>query len=91
MRIIYEIFTKKALLYILFISFSILSYATTFYVSNTGSDSNSGLTPDMAWETLTKVNSYLFQPGDQILLICNEIYFGTLIINSSGASGNPVT
>ena len=42
--------------------------ARTYYVSNTGKDSNAGTTPETAWQTINKVNKSKFAPGDQILL-----------------------
>lgn len=41
---------------------------TSFYVSNTGNDSNSGTSPNAPWATLSKVNSTSFMP-------CTAIYF----------------
>jgi parallel beta-helix repeat protein len=66
-------------------------YATTYYVSNIGNDSNSGLTTALPWKTLTKVNAFTFKPGDQILFQRGSTFYGTLTINSSGSSGSPIT
>jgi hypothetical protein len=39
-----------------------------YYVDATGGDDgNSGLSPDSAWQTITKVNGFTFSPGNQIL------------------------
>ena len=45
----------------------IKSGATVYYVSNSGKDSNDGLSPETAWKTLAKVNSADLQPGDYVL------------------------
>src|SRR3990170_2525277 len=37
-----------------------------YYLSLYGSDTNTGLTEGQAWQTLAKVNSMNFQPGDVI-------------------------
>jgi len=48
------------------INFSFIT-ATNYYVNaTTGSDSNSGLTPALAWQTIAKVNAASFLPGDNI-------------------------
>ncbi|MFT5863666.1 MAG: hypothetical protein ACI828_002332, partial [Flavobacteriales bacterium] len=39
-------------------------FATTYYVSNNGDDTNSGLSPNDPWLTINKVNSSIFLPGD---------------------------
>jgi len=41
--------------------------ATTYYVSPTGSDVNSGTNPNVPWGSVAKVDATTFQPGDQIL------------------------
>ncbi len=63
---------------------------TTYYVSNSGSDSNSGTSESSPWESLTKVNSYSFSPGDQILFKRGDQWEGTINVNASGSSGNPI-
>lgn len=39
-----------------------------FYVAPDGDDGDDGLTPDTAWQTLSKVNAADLQPGDAVLL-----------------------
>ena len=46
--------------------------AADFYVSNSGSDDNSGIAPTAAWRSLTKVNSFGFAPGDAIHFECGS-------------------
>ena len=41
--------------------------AATYYVSNNGSDTNDGLSPDTAWKTIARVNQDTYIPGDKIL------------------------
>jgi hypothetical protein len=64
--------------------------ATSYYVSNAGSDGNSGTTSGTPWRTLAQVNSQTFSPGDAIYLQRGGIWREQLIPPSSGASGNPI-
>jgi prepilin-type N-terminal cleavage/methylation domain-containing protein len=64
-----------------------------FYVdSESGDDQKDGLSSANAWKTIAKVNSSMssFGPGDRILFKKGGIWNEKLIINTSGASGNPV-
>ncbi|WP_168138674.1 right-handed parallel beta-helix repeat-containing protein [Salinimicrobium oceani] len=65
----------------------------TYYVSATGDDSNSGLTPEDAWKTILKVNSVTAKPGDRILFEGGRTFNGSLKFTSEDANGgnNPVT
>ena len=67
------------------------SGAQTYFVSPTGSDSNSGTTPDQAWASIARVNSQTYNPGDQILLARNGRYSGSLRPQGSGTPGMPIT
>jgi len=91
MKSIYERFAKRALLIICITHFSILSFAATYYVSNSGSDFNNGTSVATAWQTLSKVNSATFVPDDQILFKRGDSWYGTLTIHNSGTSGHPIT
>lgn len=73
-------------------------FATTYCVSNSGSDSNSGTAtlPNCtgvvsAWQTIAKVNAQTFSPGDSILFQAGGIWREQLTPSSGGASGSPVT
>lgn len=81
----------KSIYIILFLHVSITVSATTYYVSATGSDSNSGLTEVLAWQTLDKVNASSFSPGDEILFKRGDTFYGKIVISNSGSSGNPIT
>ncbi|MBQ7821875.1 MAG: S-layer homology domain-containing protein [Clostridia bacterium] len=39
---------------------------TSYYVSKSGNDTNDGLTPETAWKTIKKVDSYSFAEGDGV-------------------------
>lgn len=64
---------------------------TVFYVSNSGNDSNSGLSSDLPWQTLSKVNSTVLKPGDKILFKRGDVFYGSLIIKQSGTVDSPIT
>lgn len=64
-----------------------------YYVSNAGNDANNGTSQATAWQTLDKVNAQMstFAPGDNILFRRGDVFYGSLTIAQSGASGNPIT
>ena len=80
----------KAVLLIIFTLLYCTIQAATYYVSNTGNNTNSGLTKALAWQTLNKINSTTFSPGDNILFQKGNTFYGLLMITSSGNSANPI-
>lgn len=91
---------NKTLYKIFFLGFFLLTlsanpseaFATTYYVdSTTGLDSDTGLTEDLAWQTLNKVETSSFNPGDNILLKRGETWSENLVFPSSGNSDNVIT
>ncbi len=70
---------------------SLLLSGTTFYVSSSqGDDTNSGMSPEQAWQTLEKVSGSSFEPGDRILFRAGDEFIGQLVVNSSGEEGAPI-
>ncbi len=66
--------------------------STAFYVNAlSGSDSNSGTSPNSAWQTLAKVNSTTFTSGDTILFERGEVFNGQLHPLGSGTLDAPIT
>jgi hypothetical protein len=66
------------------------AHAATFYVSNGGSDSADGRSPETAWATVGKVNSYSFSAGDSVLFEEGDVWKGAqLKIAWSGTSTKP--
>jgi hypothetical protein len=63
----------------------------TFYVSNSGDDSNDGLSPQTPWRTISKVNSVNFLPGDAILFKRGDVWYERLSFKSSGNKTNQIT
>lgn len=76
----------------------LLSFACTtamsrnFYLSASGSDGNNGLSIGASWKSVAKLNSVssTFMAGDSILFHCGETFHGSIIINKSGLSTNPI-
>ncbi|MFA7710219.1 MAG: right-handed parallel beta-helix repeat-containing protein [Candidatus Neomarinimicrobiota bacterium] len=86
------IFTLKKTFFIgLTLAFIPLSIqATNYYVRQTiGNDSNNGLTPVTAWETVTKAANYALQPGDSVFIGPGN-YNEQLIPTRSGSAGSPI-
>ncbi|ASA23882.1 S-layer homology domain-containing protein [Paenibacillus donghaensis] len=65
---------------------------TAYYIdSAAGNDSNAGTAESSPWKTLNKVNSSVFQPGDQILLKSGGVWSNqTLAPQGSGSAGSPI-
>ncbi|MCD9024901.1 RICIN domain-containing protein [Cohnella silvisoli] len=64
---------------------------TTYYVSASGNDNNNGTSTNTPWQTISKVNSMSFSPGDKILFQGGQLFEGQLKIITSGTSGSPIT
>ena len=80
MKYLIEIMSILLLLFI-----STLFIGTDYYVDkNKGSDAANGLTPATAWETISKVNSVTFDPGDVVHFRTGNIWRETLTVPSSG-------
>ncbi len=79
----------KYILTILFLCWT-NCYATIYYVSNTGDDGQTGTSALQAWQTIAKVNSSPFLPGDQILFKCGDSWNEQLKITSSGTQASPI-
>ncbi|TVU58479.1 hypothetical protein FQP90_21275 [Paenarthrobacter nitroguajacolicus] len=57
-----------------------------------GSDSADGRSAQTAWRTLSKMNSVVLQPGDDVLLRRGSVWAGEqLALKGAGAAGAPVT
>ena len=63
-RILLEVSTIVAVLFLLLAS---NAFAANYFVDATnGNDENDGLSPDLPWRTIEKVNHQRFYPGDSI-------------------------
>ncbi len=62
---------------------------TTYYVSPSGNDSNSGTSQNSAWQTVAKVNLSSFNGGDSVLFQGGQTFTGCLSFSSSNVNGAP--
>lgn len=67
-----------------FVSFQKEIPGTTYYISTSGNDANSGLKPGKAWKSIEKVNEILFKPGDRILFRCGDKWEGSTGLRPQG-------
>ncbi|MFA5151449.1 MAG: Ig-like domain-containing protein [Clostridia bacterium] len=78
----------KKLIIILFLILSLPGFATKYYVKNDGNNTNTGLSDAQAWQTIAKVNSSSFSPGDTIAFKRGHAWREMLTIPSSGNASN---
>lgn len=63
---------KEAII-LIFMILTTVAIATDYYVdASGGDDSNDGLSDATAWRTISKVNSFSFQEGDDVYFKCSE-------------------
>ena len=84
-------YLKVGLILILIVFSDLKISATNYYVSNSGSDLNSGLTAMQAWKTLDKVNRVFLKSGDQVLFKMGDTWIGTIKARFSGKADSPIT
>lgn len=65
---------------------------TTYYISPNGNDSNGGNSPDDAWRSIEKLNTFEFAPGSKILFEGGQSFPGNLALGSSDGNDpvNPI-
>jgi PKD repeat protein len=84
-----------SLIFLLFLLSAQYLAATDYYVdSNSGSDSNTGRSPQAAWRTIGRVNDAMddFEPGDNIYFKGGSVFGDeNLFIDCEGSPGNPIT
>lgn len=86
-----QMMRAAALIGLLMLSLGATAEATTYYVSNGGSDSNNGTSLKTPWATVGKVNSESFHAGDSILFERGGSWTERLTSTQHGAAGNPIT
>ena len=80
----------RASLLLLLMATSTIRGAIYFVDDTSGNDLNSGLSSRTAWQTLAKVSSVTFQPGDKILLKSGGSWLGQMELKGSGTDANPI-
>jgi len=83
-------FAATAFVFLLALCGPIIAHATTYYVSNSGSDSNNGTSTSTPWQSLAKVNAAPLLPGDSVLFQAGNAWSGQLLPNRSGSSPSSV-
>ena len=81
----------KKFLAVFLLAFSTVAFATDYYVSINGNDSNHGKSPDKAFATIERVNQLKLKPGDNILFERGGLFFGELVLVHSGKPEKPIT
>jgi len=67
------------------------SSGTTYYVDAIGgNNANNGVSTETPWQTLGRVSSARFSPGDQILLKRGAVWREELTVPSSGSASDPI-
>ncbi|MFA6100631.1 MAG: LamG-like jellyroll fold domain-containing protein [Victivallaceae bacterium] len=88
----------NVMLHISFLMFWTISDASgmIYYVSNTGNDAWNGQASTYQggnagpWNSISQINNYNFNPGDQILFQRDGIWRDTLLIHNSGNVNQPI-
>lgn len=66
----------------------------TYYISNDGDDTNTGLSEDSPWKTLTKASTVLasggMEPGGKLLFRKGDTFIGQLLVGCSGTEESPI-
>ena len=82
----------KQLLLLLLVLYTSTSHAKNYYISAKGIDTNNGLTPTAAWQSISKLNASfsIIVAGDSILFKSGEVFYGSIIIGKSGTITLPI-
>ncbi|MCB2216793.1 MAG: hypothetical protein KQH59_12035 [Desulfobulbaceae bacterium] len=72
--------------------FAVPAEATIYYVSSSnGTDSNSGLSPESAWQSISHVNDASLAPGDEVRFRRGDSWREELTIDWSGTAEAYIT
>ena len=63
---------------------------STYYISPTGDDNASGASPSEAWQTLDRLNSQTFTPGEEIRFERGGHWLGMFHLKGSGSQNQPI-
>ena len=85
------IFSKHTFLFLLALSLFLNSNANNYYISTSlGDDNNTGLNPQFPINSIDKLNTFTFHPGDSILFKAGESWEGMFWLKGSGDSSNSI-
>jgi hypothetical protein len=82
----------RQLFMILFVLLVSTVQAKNYYISSKGLDTNTGLSPTAAWQTIAKLNASfgIIAAGDSILFKSGETFYGSIVVGKSGTSSLPI-
>ena len=85
-------FSKKIILSILLVLFAMIdSVAQVYYVSSSqGNDLNDGLSIQTPFQSIDKLNTMQFSPGDTIYFKSGDYWEGMLWLKGSGSTTQPI-
>ena len=66
------------------------SAGAVYYISAAGSDTNTGLSPSSAWQTIAKVNAQTPVSGTSFLFRGGDTFSGTITVAAGGLPGFPI-
>lgn len=76
---------------VLFTNCELFTNGNSYYIDSvSGSDSNYGTNKKSPWQSLSKVSSMVFQPGDNIYFKRGSNYTGCVTINGDGTAEKPI-
>jgi len=86
------IYAKVSILSLWALIFVLHTSAKNYYISNKGSDNNTGGSVSQPWQTISKLNSTHFYPGDSIFFKGGDTISGIIYVTAqdSGTDANPV-
>jgi hypothetical protein len=64
------------------------SFSTNYYVSATGSNSDNGLSPSSPWQTISKVNTINFAPGDSLFFNGGDTFTGSIYLDNQDGNND---
>lgn len=80
----------SAIVIVVLASFSCKAQGAKYYLdSQKGSDDNPG-TKQRPWKTISKLNNFVFKPGDTIYFTRGSSFHGGFIVSSSGTAVAPI-
>ena len=81
----------KLILHLFFFFINTQISANVYYVSSSvGNNQNNGLSPTSPFQSISALNSMVFNPGDSVLFKSGEIFNGMFWIKGSGNQQNPI-
>lgn len=74
----------KHLFFLCSLLISHLLQATNYYLSNAGNDNNTGTSLSSPWESIAKLNTVTYAPGDTVFFLTDNVFRGQINVASGG-------